>query len=411
MMLIWAALGSVCSFIPAISEVILTGGYTMRHIGFLAYALAAVMLLLAIVFMVRGSKCTGKIRQLIASYGVLSEEDLYAHIRSSEQRRKDQKAYETKRSDADQEITRLKQRLNSEKQVADGLLRRMGRTFASVEDLNTAASDARKIIRAVGDAVGEAEKAKAAADAVRTTLNGQSEEMLEAILARTEWAGDIPEEELPKLRSDYETKCGENDRLQSAIHERDLELARLNATAENPAAIADSISEKEALLSKLNLKHDALRLACDSIERAADNLRRNVAPKLSGQASTLMRKTTNGKYETLGVSDKLDMEYGAQNQDSIGYTTRDIDFMSAGTRDLAYISLRLALVGLLYRKSQPPMFFDESFARLDDSRLACMFGLLREYAAGGSQIFLFTSQHRDALILGEQGTFHHIKLS
>lgn len=407
----WAAVGSIFAFLPSISKIALVANITMREIGFAIYGLAALMLILGIIFMVRGKKCTNNIRDLIASYGALSEEDLYAHIRSSEQRRRDQRVYEEKKADAEREIAALRQELGGKIQLAEGLLARMGRTYSVKDDLTAAASEARKIIRTLGEATAEVKEAKAAADAVRTTLGGQSEEALEAILARTEAAGNIPEEELPKLRADHDAAVEENQRLQKEIHSRELELARLTATAENPATIADSISEKDALLGKLSLKHDALRLACDSIERAADSLRRNVAPKLSGQASSLMRKSTDGKYETIGVNDKLDMEYGAQNADSIGYTTRDIDFMSAGTRDLAYISLRLALVGLLFHKSQPPMFFDESFARLDDNRLASMFGLLREYAAGSSQIFLFTSQHRDAHILAEQGEFNHIKLS
>lgn len=410
-MIFWAALATVCVVLPSISKIVLVEGITMMHAGFLVYGLAALMLILGIIFMIRGSNCTTSIRDLIVSYNALSEEDLYAHIRSSEQRKRDQKVYEAKKADAEKEIARLEQDLEGKKQVADGLLRKMGRNYTVKDDLTAAASEARRIIRKVSDMLSEVKEAKAAADAVRMTLGGQSEEALEEILARTEDAGDTAEDDLPELRAEFEAVHSEGQALQVQIHNHDLELARLTATAENPAAIADSISEKDALLNKLSLKHDALRLACDSIEQAAENLRRNVAPKLSGQASALMRKSTDGKYETIGVNDKFDMEYGAQNVDSIGYTTRDIDFMSAGTRDLAYISLRLALVGLLFRKSQPPMFFDESFARLDDNRLACMFGLLREYAAGSSQIFLFTSQHRDAQILAEQGEFNHIKLS
>lgn len=411
LMVLWLALGAVFFLLPSVSRIVLAGNITMREVGLAFGGLAVLMLLVGIIFFVRGRKFTDNIRELIASYGALTEEDLYAHIRSSEKRRDDQRVYEQKKADAEKDVQQMQQQLNAQIQVADRLLMQMGRSYSAQDDLSAAASEARKIMRTISDALAEVKEAKAAVDAVRSTLNGQSEEALESILARTESAGDVTEEELSDLRADYEAVCAENERLQSEIHNKKIELTKLTVTAENPASIADSISEKDALLAKLSLKHDALRLACDSIERAADSLRRNVAPKLSGQASTLMRKSTAGKYETIGVNDKLDMEYGAQNPDSIGYTTRDIDFMSAGTRDLAYISLRLALVGLLFHKSQPPMFFDESFARLDDDRLACMFGLLREYAAGSSQIFLFTSQHRDAQILAGQGEFNHIKLS
>ncbi len=405
---VWAIMASVCAFVPAVAEMELLAGFSMKLLGYVLYGVAALLLTLGIVFLARGSSIGKKIRRLLERYGVPTEDDLYAHISTAEKRREAQRLYEQKRSDMDETIRALTADLYARRQNATALLTRIGRTFGSKEDLTDAANECDGVIARQNALFNEVGKAEASVEAVRRTMEGEDKEKLLEIIARTEWAGEIGDDDLEEIKTAYAGRIAENEALTNAIHSLDLELARLNATVDNPAALADSIDEKKALLAKLQVEHDALRLACDSIDAAAENLRSSVAPKLSMQASTLMRKGTNGKYETIGVNNQLEMQYGSSS--GVGYTTRDIDFMSSGTRDLAYISLRMSLIGLLYHKTNPPLFFDESFARLDDDRLTAMFGLLREYAGEGSQIFLFTSQHRDAQILAAQGEYRHVQL-
>ena len=73
--------------------------------------------------------------------------------------------------------------------------------------------------------------------------------------------------------------------------------------------------------------------------------------------------------------------------------------MSAGTQDIAYLSLRLALINLLFRKESPPLIFDESFTRLDDGRLRNVLRLLEKAAANGTQIIILTAQPREYIAL------------
>lgn len=408
MMLIWAALASACVFVPDVADMIVAGDLTLRTAGYFIYGVGGLFGLLSILFFMLGGKNEKKIRRFLGDYSVTGEQDLFTHIKTAEKRRMDQKQYEARRADMDSNIERLSAQVDRLTQEATTLLSEFDRVFENKDSLLAVAGECRDIVNRRSELVTAVSNARASENAVRKTMVGEDEEKLKAILARTEQVGEIDESDREAIGAEHTARVKANDQLVSAIHAVDLELAKLNATVENPAALADSIDEKNALIEKLQIQHDALRLACDSIDAAAENLRAGVSPKLSMQASTLMRKGTAGKYETIGVNNQLEMQYGASS--GVGYTTRDIDFMSSGTRDLAYISLRLALVGLLYQNTCPPLFFDESFARLDDERLSCMFGLLREYAGEGSQVFLFTSQHRDAKILAEQGEFKHITL-
>ncbi|MBQ8383316.1 MAG: AAA family ATPase [Clostridia bacterium] len=408
MTVIWAAVASACVFVPAIADTELISNISMKTLGYGLYGVAALLAILGVIFLARGSSISRGIRRLLERYGVPTEQELYEHINTAARRREAQRLYEQKRNDIDETIKGISAELNARRQDAIALLARIGKEYQSKDDLTVAANECDSMIAHRNDLYNEVGKAEASVEAVRRTLEGEDKEKLAEIIARTEWAGEINDADLEEIRASHARRVAENETLADAIHQLDLELARLGATVENPATLADTIYEKTALLSKLQIEHDALRLACDSIDAATENLRSSVAPKLSMQASTLMRKGTNGKYETIGVNNQLEMQYGASS--GVGYTTRDIDFMSSGTRDLAYISLRMSLIGLLYHKTNPPLFFDESFARLDDDRLTAMCGLLREYAGEGSQIFLFTSQHRDAQILAKQGEYRHIQL-
>jgi uncharacterized protein YhaN len=68
--------------------------------------------------------------------------------------------------------------------------------------------------------------------------------------------------------------------------------------------------------------------------------------------------------------------------------------MSAGTQDLAYLSLRMALIDLLYRE-KPPVCFDESFSHLDDTRAARMIELIEAMGQSGHQCLVFTCHKRE----------------
>jgi uncharacterized protein YhaN len=149
-------------------------------------------------------------------------------------------------------------------------------------------------------------------------------------------------------------------------------------------------------------------LAIESLSNAAERLRRDVAPRLAKRASEMMSVETLGKYSRIGVSENLSLEYGVDTEGIGNVTTREIDYLSEGTKDLAYISLRLALIEVLYLKAKPPILFDESFAHLDDTRLENTLSLIKDFSSSGSQVFIFTSQKRDRGIMQKVGESSHI---
>jgi len=208
------------------------------------------------------------------------------------------------------------------------------------------------------------------------------------------------------LRRDHDFARNADKAMNEKLITLEKELAAAKATAEHPTKIAERINELEGEIAELTLKADALELAHEKLSKAAASIRGSVSPKLSEYAGNYLERLTDGKYATLNVDSDLKMTYADDN----GHLSQKLNHMSAGTSDLAYISLRLALIRLLYRNIRPALIFDESFARLDDDRLACALGVLFTASAEGTQSILFTSHKRDADIMDNVGEYDYIRL-
>jgi len=186
-------------------------------------------------------------------------------------------------------------------------------------------------------------------------------------------------------------------------HELEKRYASLTgALHDDPAVIAAKIDENEKRLSELRKNLGAYKLAYDILSDASENLIGNVAPNLTDYARKIMATISSDKYQDLSVDSKLDMTF---NQNGL---TTEVDYLSAGTKDIAYVSLRLALAELIYENERPPLIFDESFARLDDSRLARMLDMLS--AAAKNQILILTCHRRESAILSDSDKINVIEM-
>jgi uncharacterized protein YhaN len=113
---------------------------------------------------------------------------------------------------------------------------------------------------------------------------------------------------------------------------------------------------------------------------------------------------TDGKYESIGLDTDFELSF------SDGTMMRDAACLSAGTSDLAYICLRMALIELLYKRSVPPFLFDESFARMDDSRMEKVLTLIHKYAQRSYQSILFTCHSREKTAMQTIGAHQIVTL-
>lgn len=198
-----------------------------------------------------------------------------------------------------------------------------------------------------------------------------------------------------KLRRDYIVQ--QINGCDSSRAEAERRLIELEASSEDPFAIAEELEEKEARLSSLKTSLDAILLAYDTIDVAGNNLRNSVTPKLCSGASRRMAELTSGKYSGLSVD-------GAAKLSVTTDMTRDISVLSCGTRDAAYLSLRFAMIDMLFGEDKPCVTIDEGLSQFDDIRARSMLAVLTSYCDGGGQCILFTCHSREGAMLSEMST-------
>lgn len=193
--------------------------------------------------------------------------------------------------------------------------------------------------------------------------------------------------------------------LSDKIHQLELELADLRARVGSPAAIRERITYLESELLICERKHAVYVLAVEGLKKASEELRRSVAPTLSGIAGKYMSILTDGRYSELSLDSSFALAYKSAGEQ------RHIDHMSTGTRDTAYLSLRMALCDVISPEGALPVILDEATAHMDDNRAKNLVKLLSGRADAGRQHILFTCHEREAELLScADADFKHIVL-
>ena len=245
---------------------------------------------------------------------------------------------------------------------------------------------------------GKAELAKQ--EAVRAEQQARIDELDESLAAypreylRAACLADYDENEmaqfnLPAKKREHEFLTGAIKSQTEKLHQIEVELSALRAVNAKPTELAEEKASLDEEIERLSAKWSAYMLAIESLEEAGGKLREGISPKIAKSAGRMMRAMTDGKYAEIGV----DLDFGLSFSD--GEEMHDAMYLSAGTGDLAYLCLRMALIELLYKKAVPPFIFDESFARMDDDRLHRVLTLVSKYASRGYQTFLFTCHGRE----------------
>ena len=173
------------------------------------------------------------------------------------------------------------------------------------------------------------------------------------------------------------------------------ELMMLKSRAGDPGEYYSRIRGIEKRREELQDKHKAYYIALRAIDCARDNLRRDISPRLGDYATKLMSVMTDKKYTSFAIDNDLKITFKGETGDQ-----KSVDFLSGGTRDLAYIAVRAALIDMLYSE-KPPIIFDESFAHQDNIRAKSMMKGISGLAKEGCQSFIFTCRGREGALAKE----------
>ncbi len=180
-----------------------------------------------------------------------------------------------------------------------------------------------------------------------------------------------------------------NSALRSAEkrqQELETQLAGLGSPAHSPDETATAIDELDRRIEELSLRHDACELAKNALLQASEKMRSGVIPKIAENASILLSGATSGTHETLTLDSSFNAGCSTETDILSG------EYLSRGTADLAYLSLRIALAEEIFKTETPFMVFDESFAHIDESRIQGITSLMID-----GQYIILTCRREEAL--------------
>ncbi len=187
-----------------------------------------------------------------------------------------------------------------------------------------------------------------------------------------------------KIKETYEKLLGEITKRRSTESAVETELKGLISQVENPDLLEKALKEKADTLESQKYFCDSLDLALEVLEESFAEMRANYGSKLERNTAEILSQITDGKYTGLTVSKSFELNVSSQN--SIG---READYLSSGTFDQAYLSLRLAVSRLLCEKEALPILLDDALTQYDDKRAKTTLSFLKDYCEA-SQGIIFT---------------------
>jgi len=250
------------------------------------------------------------------------------------------------------------------------------------------AEDFIKYAKLASEAAEEIQKAQSIYEQYKIKLEAMLEGNDEKALRKLAAAARKPNYDEKQIEKELNFLAHTTEGLRERENEIGKNIAAISAKLPDPVILESQIKFLEEKIGELTTKHNALRLAIDTLIYSCNELKNSIAPRLSESAGSLFRTITGGKYEDL-ISDKnLGLEI---TEESI---KRRIEYFSAGTRDAAYLCLRMALLELLFEEEMPPLICDESFLKLDSRRLDNLLKVLTAISRK-TQVFIFTCHERE----------------
>ena len=160
---------------------------------------------------------------------------------------------------------------------------------------------------------------------------------------------------------------------------------RLSAMGD-PMVLASSLRDKQTQYQMIQSEYDAITLAQELLREADQEIQSRFSPALSGLAAKYMNEMTGGRYEDVLVG----QDFSARTRVQGDTVARDAEFLSAGTADLMYLAVRLAVCELALPDGEPcPLILDDALVNLDETREAQAMNLLKRIALK-RQVILFT---------------------
>ena len=175
---------------------------------------------------------------------------------------------------------------------------------------------------------------------------------------------------------------GEGAEPLDALRAQAETLSRQAAALGDPDALSAKLQALEDTRTALQKRERALTLAMDALATAAQTLTEAYGPRLTAPAGRYLSALTGGQFDGLVLQDGQVLTA----RECLSGLQRPLEQLSRGTADQVWLSLRLALTGLLLPPAAP-LILDDALLTFDSGRTAAALEQLRRE---GRQILLFS---------------------
>lgn len=185
-----------------------------------------------------------------------------------------------------------------------------------------------------------------------------------------------------QLSRQLNAERAEASRLSSQIAKLNGRLSAMG----DPLVLSSSLSCMQEEYRQLQAEYDAISLAVDALRDADAEIQSRFSPQLGRVAAGYMSMVTGGRYEDVLIN----RDFSARTRTADDAVPRDAEYLSAGTMDLMYLAVRLAVCELALPEGEPcPLIIDDALVNLDETRFAQAMKLLEEISRE-RQVILFT---------------------
>lgn len=192
---------------------------------------------------------------------------------------------------------------------------------------------------------------------------------------------DLVNSKLAMLRDEFHTIDNEMVQMQTKMSHEFLGKKELSE-------IDEEIKANRQLQDYYLYQYEALSVARKALQDSFEDMQQSFGPIVNQKCAGIFSHLTAGKYQDLMVSKDLNISV----REPFGNTTHEWKYLSNGTIDQVYFSLRLAISEIFTGSGNGlPLFLDDAFLQYDDDRARNAMDFIGEYSKEkDAQVFLFT---------------------
>lgn len=210
------------------------------------------------------------------------------------------------------------------------------------------------------------------------------------------------EEEIEKK---IKTKNEDLLKTEKKIKDVEFYISKIMLSTRSLSLIDEDIERVEKEIYKYEKQLKAISKALRLLKESFKVIQNSFGPLLNKKVSEIFSQLTNNEYNQVMVSENYDLIL----RNSKSHSLININNLSNGTWDQVYLSLRLAIIHLIFGEKTIPIILDESFSQYDEIRLKNVLKIFYELS-NNKQVILFTCQKREMELLKDYSDINIINL-